>query len=219
MSKLHSYCVFAILLLLSACDSWPPNESKAKEHFAEKRDSFDRLAEKMRATDYWRVTIRHGTSVEVTPNAYGDYEEKFEIDDDPEWHDLLADVGMFMVVRKSEDSVSALSGNSGGWKENQIGESGFTNNPKMLDDFKLCRPEFKQVACGYCAVILEDDWYLHYIWSPEYFSKDEREKRLNGEIPEDEYSESLRTAMRQCQIDGASAMGYDGQEVIDRWGS
>ncbi len=99
-----------MLILITACGEWPPNEAKAREHFAEKRQSFERLAEKMRATDYWGVSIRNDGNVKVTPATDSDYEEEFVIDDDPEWRSLLADTGMFMVVRKSANSIAANPG-------------------------------------------------------------------------------------------------------------
>ena len=50
------------------------------------RESFEKLAEKMRGTDYWRVSLGGAigaTEVRVTPNADDDYEEEFNISDDP----------------------------------------------------------------------------------------------------------------------------------------
>lgn len=204
---------------LSACNKWPPNEAEAREHFDEKRESFEQLADKMRATDYWRVSIQNGGNVRVTPNRDGDYEEGFVIDDDPEWHKLLADVGMFMVVRKSTDSIAANPGYLWGWNDNQLGESGYTNDPNMLDEYKLCHPEFKKAACGYCAVSLEDDWYLHYMWYPEYFDEEANDAYMSGDITLDERNASWAEDMRQCQIDGTKDLGYDVQELINSWDS
>ena len=124
-----------------------------------------------------------------------------------------------MVVRKSTSSIAAIPGYQWGWNENQLGENGFTNDPNMLDEYKLCRPEFKKVPCGYCAVALSDDWFLHYVWSPEYFDEEANDAYLNGEISLDESRVSWAQDMRQCMIDGASEMGYDVQEIIDNWGS
>lgn len=87
----------------------------------------------------------------------------------------------------------------------------------MLDEFKLCRPEFKQSQCGYFAVSQEDDWYLHYVWYPEYFDEDIHDAYISGDITLEKSSASWAKAMRQCQIDGAEDLGYDVQELIDSW--
>lgn len=218
MLKYRVLCAVGFLLLVTACNSWPPFESKAQQHFAENRESFEQLAEKMRGTDYWRVSIRGQTDVDVTPSADSDYEEQFVIDDDTEWRELLADVGMFMVLQ-ADGAVWTDPGTLWGEHENQMGHNGFTHNPKMLDEFKICQPEYEDIPCGRCAVPLEGDWYIHYIWYPEYFSREEWDSYLEGEIPLDEYSESVEIANRQCHIDGYTEMGYDIGKIFDLDGS
>jgi hypothetical protein len=210
--------VFALLALLSACNGWPAYEAKARKHFVENRDSFERLAKKMRATDYWRVSIA-GTNVNVTPSADGDYEDQFVIGDDPEWHELLVDVGMFMVLQSDDGAVWTDPGYLWGERENQMGHNGFTHDPDLLDEFVLCKPEHEQVPCGRCAVALEDDWYVHYIWYPDIFSQEEWGSYMNGELSLEDYNASLEIALKQCYIDGYTEMGYDINKIFDLEGS
>lgn len=213
---MHKICLpyfLGLLLFVSACDSWPPNETKARQHFTENRESFERLATKMRSTDYWRVSIHGQTGVEVTPSADSDYEELFLIEDDPEWSELLGDARMFMVLQR--DGVLWMdSGGTWGEHENRTGHNGFTYNPNMLDEFKLCRPEYEKIRCGRCAVPLEDDWFIHYVWYPEYCSEEEQDFYLEGKTPSVDFSESRDDAYRQCHIDGYTQMGYDVEEIF-----
>lgn len=215
MPKVRLVCVFWLILFVSACNSWPPYETKARKHFDENRESFEQLAEKMRGTDYWRVSMHGQAGVKVTPSADGVYEDQFIIDDDPEWRELLVSVGMFMVLQ--QDGAVWTDSGSGMWgdKENQMGHSGFTHDPNLLDEFKICQPAFEDIPCGRCAVPLEDDWFIHYRWFPEYFSKAEWDSYLEGEISLEEYSESMDKANRQCHIDGYTEMGYDIERVFN----
>jgi hypothetical protein len=58
-------------------------------------------------------------------------------------------------------------------------------------------------------------WYIHYDWTPEYFSREEWDSYLNGKMTLEEYSESSDKSLRQCYIDGYSAMGYDVTIISD----
>lgn len=207
-----AYLLF-VLMSVSACNDWPPFEAEAHEHFEEHRDSFDRLSEKMRDTDYWRVSIRGDTGVRVTPRRDGDYSDQFTIDDDPEWRELLDATGMFMVLQQN-GAVWTDPGQF--WSEgaNLDGHNGFSHNMEMLDEFKICEPEHKRVRCGRCLVPLEDGWSIYYIWYPEYFSKEERDSYLNGETSLEDYLESRDKAFDQCHIDGYTRMGYDLGEIL-----
>ncbi len=215
MIRYRSLCALALLLLVSACNGWPPYEAKARKHFVENHESFERLAEKMRGTNYWRVSTLAGTGVKVTPSAGGLYEEQFVIDDDPEWRELLVDVGMVMVLQSDDGWVWTDPGHLWGERENQMGHNGFTHAPNMLDEYLSCQSEHEQIPCGQCAVSLGNDWYIHYRWYPDYFSKAERESYLNGEISLDEYSGSRNIALRQCYIDGYTQMGYDVKKIFN----
>lgn len=207
LSRYLTLCSCGLLLLISACDGWPPLESDARNHFEEHRESFERLARKMRSTDYWRVAIE-GAVVEVTPTDDGDYEEQFKIEDDPEWRELLDDVRMFMVLQ-SDGAVWTDPGGMWGNHENRIGHNGFAHNPSMLDEYKLCQSGHENIPCGLCAVDLGDDWYIYYRWFPEHFSKDDLDAYLDGRISLDEYSDLKDEGYRQCHIDGYAKMGYD----------
>ena len=199
-------CLPWLLLLVAACDSWPPEEKEARKHFVENRESFERLAEKMRGTDYWRVSIRGLPGVVVTPGTDG--EEQFVIDDDPEWRQLLTAVRMFMVLQE-DGAVWMSPGGFWGDQKNRLGHNGFSHYPELLNDFKVCRPEYERIQCGRCAVPLGDDWFIHYVWYPAYYSEEEENAYFDGEISLEEYSASRDEADRQYHIDGYTKMGYD----------
>ena len=210
--------MLGVLILVSACGSWPPYEAKARQHFEKNRESFERLAEKMRGTDFWRVSVHRQTSVEVTPIADGDHDRKFIIDDDPEWRELLFKVGMYMVLQYDGAIWTDDLGTWGKYK-NRIETAGFAHSPTMLEKFKVCLPEFKRIPCGRCAVPLTDNWYIHYEWHPGYYSEEEWDSYLAGETTLEEYSESRDKANRQCHLDGYAEMGYDVDRIFNRQGN
>jgi hypothetical protein len=162
----------------------------------ENRESFERLFEKMLGTDYWRVSIRGLSGVDVTTSP-GESGERFVIEDDPEWRELLVAVGMFMVLQQ-DGAVWAELALPGSQLRNQTAHSGFAHDSNMLDEFKVCLPEHEEIACGRCAIPLEDDWFIFYIWYPENYSE-----------------EGWVEANRQCHIDGYERMGYDIEKVLN----
>ena len=208
------FFVVSALILLSACSEWPPFSSDAGKVFSENRESFDRLAEKMRETDYWRVSLSINGSVEVTPTLDGP-EPSFIIDDDPEWGELLGITRMRMVLQSDDGWVWANPGFLWAWRDNQFGSSGYTNAPILGSELLPCKPEFKKLECGRCAVPLEDDWYIHYEWQPEYFSEDDWQLLVDDEVSWDEYSGPFNDALDQCLIDGYTEIGYDANKLFE----
>ena len=213
MIKRYATLVIA-LLFASGCSKWPPHERDVKRHFKKHRDSFEALAVKMRETDYWRISYESEDSIEVDPVPPDQISESFILEGAAEWAQLLNKTGMYLVAQ-SDDWVSMSSGAAAFSDFEDIwGFLSITYDPRMLEGYKLCRPEHRRVGCGRCAVHLDGDWYISYEWSQKGLVPEARERLWNGEISEEEHAKVLGVALRACYEEGLSRMGYDVDAIL-----
>ena len=205
--------ILILLVCIGGCSEWPPQKSDYEQNYHEKKESLDRLAQKIRETDYWRVSLKRDSKVEVTPKSDLSAED-FIIDDDPEWHDLLVDSRMFLVVQRDDGSVTVDPGFSPfGDGDNRMGFGGYTHDPKLHTKSKVCKSAYKDIPCGHCIVDLGDNWFVWYRWYQDVSDQQQHDAYLNGELPLDEYSRVRDEARKQCVINGYRNMGYDVDET------
>ena len=175
----------------------------------------------MRGTDYWRVSrTNQEAEVRVWPDQSGE-QEPFFVDDDPEWHALLSDIGVLQVAQQ-DGAVSMGSGSL--WRnpgplenapDERFGFSDITHDPNMLDRVVLCAPEHEEIPCGRCAVPLSDDWYQDHSWWPLFYDQERSDAFHDGEMDLETYSELEAEDRLRCMIDGYTEMGYDVERLFD----
>ena len=198
--------LFVVPLALCSCDSWPPYQDKATENFLDHRDSLEALETKFSSSKYISVSIAAGDNAIGRLEVEGGLSREF-IDDDPEWASLFKEAQVTQIIRRDKAFVFAPSApHSKDGRETEISYTHFfTEEPEL----KECKPEFEDLRCGVCGVRIESKWWIDYMWYPYPILEAEHQKYLDNQLPDEEYFEMQDAAIRECRIEGLTAIGYE----------
>jgi hypothetical protein len=172
------------------------------------------LDEKIRRSDFRHVSIGFNSAIEATL-VRGGSSHLVIVDDDPEWSDLLDEVGMSFLYRNDDDVVSFDAGAHVPAFENRDGIIAYVRNPDLGNTAKICQPEYESIPCGYCVVPLGEDWYISYYWVQSVFDPDQYDAYINGDLSLNDYKRGREAAERQCRIDGAKKIGYPMNDTME----
>ena len=221
-NRFHLFAL-ALLPLISACAKWPPYHEELAKRFEENRSAFEQLEAKILATHYFRVSggcvvdsdkqrISNRVKLEWIDESEGnDYLYDHEYIEDEEWSDLFCRTLVWSV--ENHDGVLTFDFGSSIDRNNKTTFVVYTHSQELLESRKPCLPEFEDIPCGLCSVLLDDEWYLEYWWSPEELVPGGFERVLAKEMTREKYYELFDRNLHQCRIDGYSEIGYDHDEL------
>ena len=215
------------LFLASACSKWPPDHDELMDRFADNRDAFELLEAKILATHYVRVSggcvvdsdqkkisSRVQLTWRVDESEGKDYIYDRKNVEDAEWSDLFCEARVWSVA--NHDGLAKFDFGSSVERNGKSVFAEYTHSKAKLESRKPCLPEHKKLPCGLCSVKLDDEWFIDYWWVPEDLISDELDDMIDGVLSEDDYWARHDEALKQCRIDGYTAIGYDAADWWDQ---
>ncbi len=185
------------------------------QKFNTNRESFEVLEAKIIASDYFRVSQTGILGIPRFDDSYhvvadkesGEFVEQDIVEDDPEWEEHFRKAGLFSVEYYDSAARFGFVGELPVKKRFVWAE--IVHAQDVRTELHLCLEEHKKLSCGACVVDLDTDWFIYYRWTPDEHVPGGFDRVLDDEITEDEYWEIFDENLKQCRIDGYSAIGYD----------
>lgn len=201
--------IFVLLFLSMAicgCDSWPPKTDKVRKHFIQNRASFEALEAKLSASKYFDVSRASAEWAHGRFNLDGELIREI-IYDDPEWASLFEAAGMWRVRKEELAYVFVPSTPLG--RDVRIVEVSYKHYVFGESDLRSCKAEYENFMCGVCAVEIDSDWLIRYMWYPWPETDEDHEKLFGEVVPHDQFDDIYGEYIKKCRDEGLAAIGYE----------
>jgi len=217
------------VLMLVACEGWPPDSEWHKSHFLENQPAFEELRTKILATDYHRAApfrIDDTLMVVFHRDVYNEELDGIQIERvkeiDTSWTDLFFQARVFSV--EHHDSTVRLEPVPARTVEalfpvlrrrDRIMFVRYTYDTEHVGENWICKPEYEKLSCGGCSVPLVDGWIIQYGWSPNELIPDALDQYIEGEISRQDYEKLQDASYEKRYAAGANAIDYKVRHVAN----
>jgi len=210
------------VLVISACEGWPPDSEKHEANFLKNQKAFEELERKMLATDYrYGYGYRDGDKILMMfhKDIYNEKLDGYQIQrirkEDSEWTDLVVEARVLSIeqhdgvvgfepapARSIESLLPFLR------REDRMSFTRIIHSDERAADYAQCKADYENLACGDCAVPLVDGWFIRYWWSPDVLVPEALDLYVEGNMSEEEYEKLADAAFEECRKAGAEAIGH-----------
>ena len=163
------------LLLLCACDQWPPHQQDVVDHFYANEAKIDGLRSKLIASDYSMVSLVIDDVVEAylfdESTGGNRLVDVATLPDEGQWLELFSNTHVTVVTYSHLDSTSVVAGifYYSGYLDDEISWGAeFIHNPNLSESVAVCSKSKPATKSGTCAIELSGGWWLRYVWRPKY---------------------------------------------------
>lgn len=168
----YTLCL-AALVLLSACEEWPPHQQQLKSDFFDHESDYRLLAEMLLDSKYVSVAAYDETEVfGVFIQEDDSSEQKVDserLPNEDDWLGIFRRSGIEEVERESNGDGSVFIRKSN-FRSDLLADTdwyvGYTNDSSLRDILKQCRDISRDLPCGFCVSELQDEWLISYSWFP-----------------------------------------------------
>lgn len=207
-------CGPAVLLL--GCDrGWPLYKDEMVQNYHQNKAQLIALEQKIDSSKYFRAHIGIPETAHLDYDD-GEYIRSDRLDDENGalWHQMLRDAMVHSVESYEGEYLFMISENLDG-NNDTADWARYVHRTGEPTPKHECKDEYRKLPCGYCTVALDDGWWISVRWFEYSPDKSIVDAYYDDKITFEQYEEQNDRALEECEIEGATFIGYPYKPIQD----